>query len=180
MLCEARRPRQADLSKHISLEWKALTDEEKAPYVRMSEEAKIEHARIYPGYKYQPRRKVDGGLLKAEKKAGEKKKAVRKAGKKTAKKDEEEAIRVDDEEAPVQGPIRLPSLDVDVSAHGQLENGAYTEDDSKAWTQLPEQTLLPFAWDLEHGRDDVMAALDANVDEGSESNEIAFGVSPAP
>ncbi|KAF8530864.1 hypothetical protein JB92DRAFT_2693807, partial [Gautieria morchelliformis] len=49
-----RRPRQADLSKHISLEWKSLTDEEKAPYVRMSEEAKLVHARIYPGYKYQP------------------------------------------------------------------------------------------------------------------------------
>ncbi|CDO70921.1 hypothetical protein BN946_scf184829.g29 [Trametes cinnabarina] len=34
--------------------WNKLTDDERAPYKRLAEEAKVEHARLYPQYKYSP------------------------------------------------------------------------------------------------------------------------------
>ncbi|KAI9059578.1 high mobility group box, partial [Trametes sanguinea] len=34
--------------------WNRLTDAEREPYKRRAEEAKVEHARLYPQYKYSP------------------------------------------------------------------------------------------------------------------------------
>lgn len=193
-----RRPRQADLSKHISLEWKSLTDEEKAPYVRMSEEAKLVHARIYPGYKYQPRRKIEGtsggkksGLRpEASKKHAKSKKSGKES--KTTKRDEHRReTEVDDkpsEQSDEQSQavndmaiahIQLPSVSIEITGDGQ-EDGTSAGDPSKEWTWLPEQTLLPISWghDQVFGTtsDEVMHPMDPNIDDGNE-DEIEFGVS---
>ena len=196
-----RRPRQADLSKHISLEWKSLTDEEKAPYVRMSEEAKVVHARIYPGYKYQPRRKLEGGLgAKKTADSGKKKTAKGKKGVKARKGEKEKAVRCEAEvEDQPSGQLdgqagageelgstglALPNLEVDFGAHGP-EVPASTGDYATDWTWLPEQTLLPITWDAEPDQEgeskttpasnNVMHPLDENVEGGNE-NENGFGV----
>ncbi|EIN09635.1 hypothetical protein PUNSTDRAFT_36326, partial [Punctularia strigosozonata HHB-11173 SS5] len=34
--------------------WNGMSDEEKAPFERLAEIAKEEHARLYPNYKYAP------------------------------------------------------------------------------------------------------------------------------
>lgn len=192
-----RRPRQADLSKHISLEWKSLTDEEKAPYVRMSEEAKLVHARIYPGYKYQPRRKMEGtpGGKKsaprpeASKKHGKSKKSG-KESKATKRNEPQCETEVDDKPSEQSGDksqavndvaiaqIQLPSVCIEIGVDGE-EDSTSAGDPSKDWTWLPEQTLLPITWehDQEFGTasDEVMHPLDANIDDGNE-DEIEFGV----
>jgi HMG (high mobility group) box len=195
-----RRPRQADLSKHISLEWKSLTDEEKAPYVRMSEEAKLVHARIYPGYKYQPRRKIEGasGAKKsslrpdASKKHGKSKKSGKgnNAKKQDGPRCDTEAdskvpAELDDESqavkdlATVTALTQLPSLGIELGADGEEESPC-AGDPSKEWTWLPEQTLLPISWDQDQefgtASDEVMQTLDANIEDGNE-DEIEFGVS---
>ncbi|KZT69287.1 HMG-box, partial [Daedalea quercina L-15889] len=48
---------QTELSKRVGREWRELDAAARAPYEKMAEEKKEEHARAYPGYKYQPRRK---------------------------------------------------------------------------------------------------------------------------
>jgi len=191
-----RRPRQADLSKHISLEWKSLTDEEKAPYVRMSEEAKLVHARIYPGYKYQPRRKIEGpsggkksGLRpEASKKNGKSKKISKES--KVTKRDELRCESEVDDKLSGQSDeqfqainelsmpqSKLPSVCIEIGGDEQ-EDGTSAGDPSKEWTWLPEQTLLPINWghdqDIGTASDEVMQSLDANINDGNE-DELEFG-----
>jgi HMG (high mobility group) box len=183
-----RRPRQADLSKHISLEWKSLTDEEKAPFVRMSEEAKLVHAQVYPGYKYQPKRKGDGGSTKksslrvdaSKKKTGK----TKKSGKSSkVKKDEPRETELPADLSFEENPgdlsnttirpiaeIELSNLDGLELGNDDSEDSPGAGDPSKEWTWLPEQTLLPITWeeDLDFGSANVMHPLDANVEEGNE------------
>ncbi|KAF9496457.1 hypothetical protein BDN71DRAFT_1367629, partial [Pleurotus eryngii] len=46
--------RQADLSKTISQQWKALAPEERMYWEELAKEKKREHERMYPGYVYRP------------------------------------------------------------------------------------------------------------------------------
>lgn len=52
----ARKQRQADLSKTISQQWKALAPEEKAKWEALAKERKKEHEEQYPNYVYRPQR----------------------------------------------------------------------------------------------------------------------------
>lgn len=194
-----RRPRQADLSKHISLEWKSLTDEEKAPFIRMSEEAKLVHARVYPGYKYQPKRKSDGGSptkkgsgrVDASRKNAKTKKSGK--GSKVVKKDEPRETEVptdmllEDMSGEMSHTTVKPIAEIEFSNLGfqigndESEDSPGAGDPSKEWTWLPEQTLLPITWEqdqefgYESALDNVMHPLDANIEEGNE-DENEFGV----
>ncbi|CAK5269048.1 unnamed protein product [Mycena citricolor] len=51
-----RRPRQADLSKTISEQWRCLPAEEKAKWEALAKEKKREHEALYPDYVYRPQR----------------------------------------------------------------------------------------------------------------------------
>ncbi|KAI8884209.1 high mobility group box, partial [Backusella circina FSU 941] len=53
--CEGANHR--DISKIIAKWWKEATDEEKAPYVKKAQEEKRKHAKLYPDYKYSPKKK---------------------------------------------------------------------------------------------------------------------------
>ncbi|KAF8517023.1 hypothetical protein BU17DRAFT_92192 [Hysterangium stoloniferum] len=186
-----RRPRQADLSKQISLEWKSLTDEEKAPFVRMSEEAKLVHARIYPGYKYQPRRKLEAGSgtkkVVSRSESAKKSPSKSKKGSKNKGSKQEELCEIEIDEKPSDqcefssgiAQLQLPALGIEISAGPGEEEDAVTGDPAKDWTWLPEQTLLPISWEPDHefGTVDIMHPLDANVDESNETDEIEFGKS---
>ncbi|GJJ15255.1 hypothetical protein Clacol_009531 [Clathrus columnatus] len=197
-MVDGRRPRQADLSKHISLEWKSLTDEEKAPYIRMSEEAKLIHARIYPGYKYQPRRKAESSsVLKkvcmstpatdSPPKKGKSKKT--KHDKNLKVEDIQDDIEIDERPAENSSeqvpqsvnlvPLQLPETNIEIVTT-TIETEEQAGDPTKDWTWLPEQTLLPISWepDPELGNGSlgvVMNPLDANVDNSNENDEIEFG-----
>jgi hypothetical protein len=48
--------RQADLSKMISQEWKALTPNERDHWDQLANEKKREHGTLYPNYVYRPQR----------------------------------------------------------------------------------------------------------------------------
>ncbi|KAJ7062647.1 hypothetical protein C8F01DRAFT_1251457 [Mycena amicta] len=52
-----KKARQADLSKTISAQWRALPAEERAKWEEMAKEKKREHAERYPGYVYRPQRR---------------------------------------------------------------------------------------------------------------------------
>lgn len=199
---DGRRPRQADLSKQISLEWKSLSDEEKAPYIRMSEEAKLIHARIYPGYKYQPRRKPDSvnsttnsktSSADSPSKKGKSKKNSGKEVKISCKAEEkpldddieieakplETVVELIPENAALVAPLQLPETSIPV-ATTTIETEEQTGDPTKDWTWLPEQTLLPISWEPDQDTGnvplgDIMNPLDANVDDTSEHDEIEFG-----
>ncbi|KZV69341.1 hypothetical protein PENSPDRAFT_559949, partial [Peniophora sp. CONT] len=41
-------------TKIISQMWKALSDEEREKWIMAAEREKEEHAKLYPGYRYQP------------------------------------------------------------------------------------------------------------------------------
>ncbi|KAJ5627357.1 hypothetical protein N7528_004784 [Penicillium herquei] len=45
-----------DISKIIGVQWRNLSEEEKAKWKALAEEEKIRHNQQYPGYRYQPRR----------------------------------------------------------------------------------------------------------------------------
>ncbi|KAH9926981.1 high mobility group box domain-containing protein, partial [Fomitopsis serialis] len=47
---------QTELSKRVAKEWNDLDSERRAHYEGVAAEKKAEHMRMYPGYKYQPRR----------------------------------------------------------------------------------------------------------------------------
>ncbi|CAO3632587.1 unnamed protein product [Cunninghamella blakesleeana] len=49
-----------DISKIIAKWWKEATEQEKAPYVERARKEKMEHARLYPSYKYMPQKKSRG------------------------------------------------------------------------------------------------------------------------
>lgn len=162
----------------------------------MSEEAKLIHARIYPGYKYQPRRKQESATstLKTSDspaKKGKSKKTA-KSGKECITEEMPDGVDTDDvfvgkEEQIPQSvpqndpviPLQLPETSVEV-ATTTIETEEQTGDPTKDWTWLPEQTLFPISWepDQEIGNVslDVMNPLDANVDNENENDEIEFGV----
>lgn len=51
-----KKQRQADLSKAISREWKALTAEERQYWEELAKEKKKEHEQLHPNYVYRPQR----------------------------------------------------------------------------------------------------------------------------
>jgi hypothetical protein len=51
-----KRQRQADLSKAISAQWRALSSAEKQYWEELAKEKKKEHAELYPNYVYRPQR----------------------------------------------------------------------------------------------------------------------------
>lgn len=67
----AKKQRQADLSKTISQQWKALPAEERQYWERLAKEKKKEHEQEYPNYLYRPTRTrdKDGRLIKKKKKS---------------------------------------------------------------------------------------------------------------
>jgi hypothetical protein len=55
----AKKQRQADLSKTISQQWKALSAEERVYWEELAKEKKKEHEQMYPNYVYRPQRTKD-------------------------------------------------------------------------------------------------------------------------
>ncbi|KAG8217020.1 hypothetical protein J3R82DRAFT_7336 [Butyriboletus roseoflavus] len=55
----AKKQRQADLSKTISQQWKALSPEERLYWEELAKEKKKEHEQMYPNYVYRPQRTKD-------------------------------------------------------------------------------------------------------------------------
>ncbi|KDQ21312.1 hypothetical protein BOTBODRAFT_99971, partial [Botryobasidium botryosum FD-172 SS1] len=53
-----RKP-QAEISKIISQWWKQESDDVRGQYEKLSEKKKLEHQLQYPGYRFQPIKKVD-------------------------------------------------------------------------------------------------------------------------
>ncbi|KAK7006517.1 hypothetical protein R3P38DRAFT_3601056, partial [Favolaschia claudopus] len=53
---KVKKQRQADLSKTISQQWKALPSEERAKWEALAKEKKTEHEALHPGYVYRPQR----------------------------------------------------------------------------------------------------------------------------
>ncbi|THH20773.1 hypothetical protein EW146_g625 [Bondarzewia mesenterica] len=62
---QPRRP-QSEVSKTISNMWKNESDSVKAEYENRAEQAKTEHARLYPNYRFCPMKKADKEKLKEE------------------------------------------------------------------------------------------------------------------
>ncbi|KAG0697239.1 hypothetical protein DFH29DRAFT_1023020 [Suillus ampliporus] len=54
-----KKQRQADLSKTISQQWKALSSEERLYWEEQAKEKKKEHEQMYPNYVYRPQRSKD-------------------------------------------------------------------------------------------------------------------------
>ncbi|KAH7908034.1 hypothetical protein BJ138DRAFT_1091882 [Hygrophoropsis aurantiaca] len=54
-----KKQRQADLSKTISQQWKALSTEERLYWEELAKEKKKEHEQMYPNYVYRPQRTKD-------------------------------------------------------------------------------------------------------------------------
>lgn len=54
-----KKQRQADLSKTISQQWKALSPEERLYWEQLAKEKKKEHEQMYPNYVYRPQRSKD-------------------------------------------------------------------------------------------------------------------------
>lgn len=54
-----KKQRQADLSKTISQQWKALSAEERLYWEEQAKEKKKEHEQMYPNYVYRPQRSKD-------------------------------------------------------------------------------------------------------------------------
>merc|ERR1719483_579716 len=48
----------AEISKRLGKKWKELIDTDKQPYIQEAERLRLLHLREYPGYKYQPKKKV--------------------------------------------------------------------------------------------------------------------------
>jgi hypothetical protein len=51
----------AVISKSLGVRWKALTEEQKQPYVQEAERLRKLHSQEYPDYKYRPKKKQGGG-----------------------------------------------------------------------------------------------------------------------
>ncbi|KAH9031253.1 hypothetical protein EDB84DRAFT_1562327 [Lactarius hengduanensis] len=61
------KPTQAEVSKIISAQWKAEPDEVRAIYDERAQIAKVEHARLYPNYRFTPMKRVDKDRMREEK-----------------------------------------------------------------------------------------------------------------
>jgi len=48
----------AEISKRLGKRWKELSDAEKHPYIQEAERLRLLHLQEYPGYKYQPKKKL--------------------------------------------------------------------------------------------------------------------------
>ncbi|CAG9537710.1 unnamed protein product [Cercopithifilaria johnstoni] len=51
----------AEISKRLGLQWRQLSDSEKAPYIAEAERLRVMHMKEYPDYKYKPRKKPKKG-----------------------------------------------------------------------------------------------------------------------
>lgn len=51
----------AEISKRLGLQWRQLSDNEKAPYIAEAERLRVMHMKEYPDYKYKPRKKPKKG-----------------------------------------------------------------------------------------------------------------------
>ncbi|OSD05023.1 hypothetical protein PYCCODRAFT_1362856 [Trametes coccinea BRFM310] len=63
---EAKKQRQADLSKSLSQQWKNLPPEEKQYWEELAKQKKEEHKIMYPNYQYRPQRKKNGKSKKGK------------------------------------------------------------------------------------------------------------------
>jgi hypothetical protein len=61
------KPTQAEVSKIISAQWRAETDDVRALYEQRAETAKAEHARLYPNYRFAPMKRADKDRIREEK-----------------------------------------------------------------------------------------------------------------
>uniref|UniRef100_A0A915PE33 HMG box domain-containing protein n=1 Tax=Setaria digitata TaxID=48799 RepID=A0A915PE33_9BILA len=52
----------AEISKRLGLQWRQLSDSEKAPYIAEAERLRVMHMKEYPDYKYKPRKKPKKGV----------------------------------------------------------------------------------------------------------------------
>lgn len=48
----------AEISKRLGKQWKELDEKEKEPYIQEAEKLRLLHLQEYPGYKYQPKKKL--------------------------------------------------------------------------------------------------------------------------
>ena len=48
----------AEISKRLGKQWKELNETEKEPYIQEAERLRLLHLQEYPGYKYQPKKKL--------------------------------------------------------------------------------------------------------------------------
>merc|ERR1712227_606685 len=48
----------AEISKRLGKQWKELSEKEKQPYIQEAERLRLLHLQEYPGYKYQPKKKL--------------------------------------------------------------------------------------------------------------------------
>merc|ERR1719242_1140259 len=48
----------AEISKRLGKQWKELKEHEKEPYIQEAEKLRLLHLQEYPGYKYQPKKKL--------------------------------------------------------------------------------------------------------------------------
>merc|ERR1740129_951249 len=48
----------AEISKRLGKQWKELPEHEKEPYIQEAERLRLLHMQEYPGYKYQPKKKL--------------------------------------------------------------------------------------------------------------------------
>lgn len=73
------KPTQAEVSKIISAQWRAESEDVRAIYDQRAETAKAEHARLYPDYRFAPMKKADRDRIREEKRqAKEQERAGRK------------------------------------------------------------------------------------------------------
>ncbi|KNZ78797.1 hypothetical protein J132_09935 [Termitomyces sp. J132] len=84
---------QADVSRLISTMWKAEKSEVKAEYERRAEVKKLEHAAMYPNYRYMPKSKEFKEELKKAKEERKKKKNKREGGQGTSEGSRSQAPR---------------------------------------------------------------------------------------
>jgi hypothetical protein len=73
------KPTQAEVSKIISAQWRAESENVRALYDQRAETAKAEHARMYPDYRFAPMKRADRDRIREEKRqAKEQERAGRK------------------------------------------------------------------------------------------------------
>ena len=76
------KPTQAEVSKIISAQWKTESDEVRAMYDERAQIAKLEHARLYPNYRFTPMKRVDKDHMREEKRQA---KEQERAGRRTTR-----------------------------------------------------------------------------------------------